>query len=196
MAEKNARAQAMYSASSSGSSHSSTVHPIAVTGSTVTAARPAIKASGGQRVTGGSRRPQRRRAGRSPATPPGRGDAAVARRVRSALDGVLEARAGREERGLRGGDVHRLAGGRVGPLARVTVGDGELAEAGDGDVLAGGQAVLDGSDGGAQRLVGLALAQARALCDLLDELVLVHAGSPPGSTREPRTLGAPSVGTA
>src|SRR3954471_4034449 len=123
--------------------------------------------------------------GRSPATPPGRGDAAVARRVPSAPDGVLEARAGREARGLGGGDVHRLAGGRVGPLARVTVGDGELAEAGDGDVLAGGQAVLDGSDGGAQRLVGLALAQARALCDLLDELVLVHDGSPPGSTREP-----------
>ena len=107
--------------------------------------------------------------GWSRATPPARGDAAMTRWLPSALDGVLEPRAGREARGLGGGDLHRLARGRVGALARVAVGDGELPEASDGDVLAGGQAVLDGGDGGAQRLAGLALAQARPLCDLLDE---------------------------
>ena len=70
--------------------------------------------------------------------------------------------------------MHRLPGGRVGALARIAVRDRELAEAGDGDVLAGGQTILDRGDGGAQSLAGLALAQTRALSDLLDEVVLVH----------------------
>src|SRR4051812_49703509 len=81
------------------------------------------------------------------ATSPRAGRRRVALRVPSALDRVLEARAGREARSLGGGDLHRLARGRVGALAGVAMGDGELAEARDGDVLAGGQAFLDGGDG-------------------------------------------------
>src|SRR5512144_53953 len=90
-------------------------------------------------------------------------------------DGALEVAAGGEARRAPGGDLDRLAGARVACLTGAARGDREAPEAGDRDLPAGGQLGLDRGQRRLEGPGGLAVRQARAAGDLLDELALGHA---------------------
>ena len=89
---------------------------------------------------------------------------------RSAVDGLLQARAGGEARHLRRGDLDRLARAGVHALASTAVGDVELAEPGERHVAAALEGLLDDFENGIDGLAGLVLAQVGPARDLVDEL--------------------------
>jgi hypothetical protein len=89
---------------------------------------------------------------------------------RLVVDGLLQARAGRETRDLRGLDLDRLTRTWVHALTRTALGDMELAEPGERHIAAALQRFLDGVEDGVHCLAGLGLAQVRATGDLIDEL--------------------------
>src|SRR4051812_37411665 len=106
----------------------------------------------------------------SPAT-----DKSVARPT--LLDGLLQARSGREAGDAARGDLHRLAGPRIPPLARAALGDVELPEARERDLFTVLQRVLDRLDDRVDRRAGVLLGQTARTGDLVDELVLRHRSS-------------------
>src|SRR5262249_55672726 len=108
--------------------------------------------------------------GRAPARPRRR----PARASSRLLDGLLEARAGREARHPAGGDGHRLAGARIAPLASAALGDVELPESGEVDVLAGLQSALDRAEDSVHGGSGVLLAETARTGDTVDELALRH----------------------
>src|SRR5205823_7260428 len=95
-------------------------------------------------------------------------------RTRAALDGALERRARAEARNPARRDLNPLTGLGVDALTRATVSDRELAEPGERDLAAAGKGLLNDLKHRIDGLTRLALAEARLVCDLIDELLLCH----------------------
>src|SRR4051794_25644568 len=144
------------------------------------AAGQSLSGSGSSPSTIWDLRSATRPASRSPKGGPaaGRSDGATAAIAGpSAVEGLLERRAGGELRHVRRGDLDRLAGARVHALTGVAMRHVELAEPGEHDVAAALERVLDDLEYSVDGLGGLLLAQVGPVGDLVHELRLRHGGS-------------------
>ena len=107
-------------------------------------------------------------------------DCLVLRRVpgnpeRRLVHGGLEVGTSRELHALGSRDLYGLAGARVAPDTSLAVGTRPSAETGNCDLLASCDCGLDALEQAGQGRFSILLADARPVCDLIDELLLVHA---------------------
>src|SRR5436190_10127031 len=97
---------------------------------------------------------------------------------RRLLDRVLEDLAG-AELGLRAGlDLHRFAGARVAPGRGLAAGHGEIAESDEPDLVPALQRRGHDLQHRLDRPCRVRTAEPRAVCDLADEILLVHSPLP------------------
>jgi hypothetical protein len=94
---------------------------------------------------------------------------------RRLVHGGLEVGTSRELHALGSRDLYWLAGARIAPHTGLAVGTRPSAETGNRDFLTSCDGGLDTLEQAGQGRFGILLADARPVCDLIDELLLVHA---------------------
>jgi len=94
---------------------------------------------------------------------------------RRLVHGGLEVGTSRELHALGSRDLYWLAGARIAPHTGLAIGPRPSAETGNGDFLTLGNCCLDALEQAGQGCFCILLADARPICDLIDELLLVHA---------------------